>query len=365
MITINNYEDYFLRYTDAELSVEEMEMVQAFVVNHPHLQEELDALMDTRLSSDEIETINVDFSSLLKNEKKDEVTVGALIELLHNELDQPSEIEAQINASEILRDEWTLLLKTKLEDEIVIFNDKQSLYKEERNSSPVIYMWRIAAAAVFVGLMLLGGYKFFTKDADITTEFVNTELPVKDTLLAKKKMIASTNETSDPNNIEELDKGNTALGETSQRKVETAKTTKLLVKETNTIESKKQQQYVKSDLPSQKVSIQSNNNKIVKDEKPNPIIASVERKEQSTNIGQKKMEIIDVDLSTVFADNATSMATAASYNDDETTVLYMKASKLKDSKLGMAFGKLKKAVKAKIGLNEDEINLKPIQINLK
>ena len=365
MITIYNYEDYFLRYTDAELSVEEMEMVQAFVVNHPDLQEELDALMDTKLSSDEIEIPNVDFSSLLKNEKKEEVTVGALIELLHNELDQPSEIEAQINASEILRDEWTLLLKTKLEDEIVIFNDKQSLYKEERSSRPVLYMWRIVAAAVFVGLMLLGGYKFFTKDADITTEFVNTELPVKDSLLAKKKMIASTNETNDPTNMEEVEKGNSTVGERRQRKVGTAKAAKLLVKEINTTESKKQQQYVNANSPIKKVSPQKINSQMVNEEKQDVIIASVERKEQSTNMGQKKMEIIDVDLTTVFPNDVTSTARVASYSEDETTILYMKASKLKDSKLGMAFGKLKKAVKAKIGLNEEEINLKPIQINLK
>lgn len=368
MITSNNYEDYFLRYTDAELSVEEMDMVQVFIDSHPELGEELDALIATRISSDEIEISKVDFSSLLKNEKIEPVTIGALIELLHEEAEQPNDILAKIENNEVLSKEWNLLLKTKLEDEIVVFTDKQSLYRKESSSRPVLYMLRIAAAAVFVGLMLLGGYKFFTKDSGITTEFVNADVKVKDTVLAQEKMVAGTSENIDlPNKVEEQ-KETSTVEETINGKEQNGKTERLLVRETKEIENRKQQQNLKFNSPLEKNSPQTNYNQIVKEENKvlqNPIIASVEKKEQLKNDVLKKTEIIDVDLSTVFAENATSIATTASYNDDESTILYMKASKLKDSKLGMAFGKLKRAVKSKIGFSDEEISLKPIEINLR
>ena len=368
MITINNYEDYFLRYTDAELSVEEMDMVQVFIDGHPELGDELDALIATRLSSDEVEISKVDFSSLLKNEKIEPVTIGAMIELLHEEVEQPNEILAQIDASEILREEWDLLLKTKLENEGLVFADKQSLYRKERDSKPVFYLWRIAAAAVFVGLMILGGYNFFTKDANITTEFVNTDVKIKDTIPEQEKALASTNEDIDLPNKEDEKKEISTVEETSNLKEQNRKTERLLVKDTKERENKKQQQNLKFNLPLEKNNPQNNNHQIVKEENKalqNPIIAIVEKNEKPKNDGLKKADIIDIDLSTVFAENTRSIASTAGYNDDQTTVLYMKASKLKDSKIGMALGKLKRAVKSKIGFNDEGISLKPIEINLK
>src|SRR6476469_2733867 len=49
MINLSNYEEYFLLYTDNELSKEEREAVELFVSQHPHLASELDMLQEAKL----------------------------------------------------------------------------------------------------------------------------------------------------------------------------------------------------------------------------------------------------------------------------------------------------------------------------
>ncbi len=52
-INQHNYEEFFLMYVDNELSVQEKEMVEAFVIQHPELAGELELLKQTVLNSDE------------------------------------------------------------------------------------------------------------------------------------------------------------------------------------------------------------------------------------------------------------------------------------------------------------------------
>ncbi|HUB61551.1 MAG TPA: hypothetical protein VL978_12645 [Puia sp.] len=52
MITRDNYEEFFLLYTDNELSAAEKQEVERFVTDHPDLREEWEALLQCRLSPD-------------------------------------------------------------------------------------------------------------------------------------------------------------------------------------------------------------------------------------------------------------------------------------------------------------------------
>ena len=53
-INRHNYEMFFLLYADNELDAAERKVVEAFVVLHADLKEELQSLVQTRLSADEI-----------------------------------------------------------------------------------------------------------------------------------------------------------------------------------------------------------------------------------------------------------------------------------------------------------------------
>lgn len=53
-IDINNYEEFFLSYTDNELTDEENEETERFVLQHPHLQQEFTSILATKLTADNI-----------------------------------------------------------------------------------------------------------------------------------------------------------------------------------------------------------------------------------------------------------------------------------------------------------------------
>ncbi|MFZ1533860.1 MAG: hypothetical protein WAT14_06795, partial [Chitinophagaceae bacterium] len=51
-INYHNYEECFILYMDNELSGDERRMVEAFVQQHPELKEELDLLLQYKLTPD-------------------------------------------------------------------------------------------------------------------------------------------------------------------------------------------------------------------------------------------------------------------------------------------------------------------------
>lgn len=371
MITLNNYEQYFLLYTDGELSEQEMDMVQEYASAHPQLLEELEMLLATKLNTEDNSITNFDFAGLYKSEEKEPVTMAVLIDLLHGEISDSSEIEAHINKSNALQEEWDLLKRTTLAKEPVIFAHKELLYRNETTVRPVYNMWRMVAAALFIGLMLLGGYKYFTQTESDSVEYVKTndqiidsaenqvpkQLPKKQT---KNNLIATQQKVIVENNIASYDK-NAAIEKINTTTNQTNKTSLQIT----TIKSAQDNFIVKS--PS--VNRTSDDIKKENSQKENNTIknavAVVETKKLNTNKGTNKVEIIDVDLSNVFAENAPKVTTVASFSEDESTILYMKTSKLKDSKVGLAFSKLKKIAKSKIGLGDDaSISFHPIVINL-
>lgn len=130
-INRNNYENFFLLYVDGELAPQEMLEVDAFCQKHPDLAEELDLLMDTRLSP-ETDTVLLSKDELLKPEQwdADHLTPlqSNLLSMLDGEADR-IDFDTQRSHNTLLQKEWELLQQTRLESEAVPMAHKHKLIK--------------------------------------------------------------------------------------------------------------------------------------------------------------------------------------------------------------------------------------------
>jgi hypothetical protein len=152
-INRHNYEEYFILYMDNELSSDERRMVETFVQNHPDLKEELDILLQYKLVPDN----NIVFEGkdeLMKVKGESPVTLSNyeewLVLYMDNELtaDQRKTVEQFIAANPAIQKEADLLLRTQLQPEIIVFANKEVLYRREEKVRPILW-WR-AVAAVFI-----------------------------------------------------------------------------------------------------------------------------------------------------------------------------------------------------------------------
>ena len=170
-INRHNYETFFLLYIDHELSVAEKKGVDEFVKANPDLEEELVMLQQSKLPAESIAF--GDKGSLFKVGTGDVDFQEKLLLHLDNELLPPEivELEEQIQSNTDVEKEWSLLQQTKLlVDGEIVFEDKQSLYRKERGRL-VAFPWRrVLAAAVFIGFGAWGGLLYFnntTKSGEV------------------------------------------------------------------------------------------------------------------------------------------------------------------------------------------------------
>ncbi len=158
MININrhNYEEFFLLYTDRELSPADKMAVEQFVKENPDLADDFLALQQTTLPLDE--NILMDKSMLYRN-PGEEIGLHNHTEqfLLYvdNELTVPEQeaVETFVLQHPVLQEEFVQLKQTKLPVEQILCPDKNSLYRNESERRPVAYMrWmRMVAAAAVIG----------------------------------------------------------------------------------------------------------------------------------------------------------------------------------------------------------------------
>lgn len=164
-INRHNYEEFFLLYVDNELSAADKKAVDVFVQENPDLQGELLLLQETVAKADDVVL-----------EKKDwlfmEEGVSALQENLLLYADgelSPSEIktvEALLATDRSAKAELNILQQTKLQpDTSVVFADKQSLYRTEGGRVVGFKWWRVAAAAVLLGLVVWTGVTVYNNNA--------------------------------------------------------------------------------------------------------------------------------------------------------------------------------------------------------
>ena len=186
-INRNNYEEYFLLYTDNELSVAEKNMVEAFVAANPDLGEELVMLQQSILKPDAVEFFGKE--KLIKPQTIDAVTEEKLLLLLDNELPENENKEILLLAANntFIKKEWELLQQTKLPSaDKIIFEDKPSLYRKETRVIPIAW-WRMAAAAMLIVFGLWGAVSYFNRDVqkEVSPETVSAspkkELPANTT----------------------------------------------------------------------------------------------------------------------------------------------------------------------------------------
>lgn len=152
----HNYEEFFILYMDNELGSEDRRMVETFVQQHPDLKEELDILLQYKLTPD-TSVIFPGKEELMKVNGDTPVTTSNYEEWLtlyvDNELtsQQKKAIEHFIVANPAAEKELALLLKTKLQPETIVFEDKDSLYRTEEKVRPMpVRFRRMAVAAVLI-----------------------------------------------------------------------------------------------------------------------------------------------------------------------------------------------------------------------
>jgi hypothetical protein len=149
-ITRENYEEYFLLYIDNELAVDERKAVEAFVLLHPDLREELDLLEGTRLDADLLSFPEKD--ALLSHRLGAETIDESLLLYIDNELDNNNKkrVELEIRNNRNFRKQFEQLKAVKLDpSEKIICDFKSELYRNETSRKPLAWM-RVAAIALLV-----------------------------------------------------------------------------------------------------------------------------------------------------------------------------------------------------------------------
>ena len=140
-INRHNYEEYFILYMDNELGSEERRMVEAFVLQHPDLKEELDLLLQYKLTPD-TEILFPGQEDLVKVNGETPITQTNyeewLLLYIDNELnpDQRKAVERFMAGKPSIQEELALLKRSKLEPEQIIFAGKESLYRKEERVRP-------------------------------------------------------------------------------------------------------------------------------------------------------------------------------------------------------------------------------------
>ena len=167
MINLGNYEEYFILYMDNELSAEQKLLVEKFISSHPHLADELEVLMNTRLPVDEVSFHGKD--DLLASAMKATIVDESLLLYIDNELtaSDKAAVEDKIKADENYALQHTALMQTKLDSsEKILHPNKKELYRHtERVISFKVWM-RVAAAVI---LLLLSSLYFLADKPQTTT----------------------------------------------------------------------------------------------------------------------------------------------------------------------------------------------------
>lgn len=128
-INRNNYENFFLLYVDGELAPQQMLEVDAFCEKHPDLAEELQLLMDTRLTPDN-ELAFEGKAELLQPELWDADQLTPLQASLLDMLDRTPAADPNTLSNEpLVQKEWQLLQHTRLTAEAASMPQKHRLIK--------------------------------------------------------------------------------------------------------------------------------------------------------------------------------------------------------------------------------------------
>ena len=174
-INRNNYESFFLLYTDNELSLADRKAVELFVEDNADLQEELHMLQCSILQPEPIGFTTK--SSLLKPVTVSATTEEKLLLYIDNELSgqEVKELTEMLATDGQLSEELAILKHTKLvADTAIIFPDKNLLYRKADNRIIPFGWWKIAAAAIFIGFGIWAMGVYVNRQAAVSSPSVAT-----------------------------------------------------------------------------------------------------------------------------------------------------------------------------------------------
>lgn len=183
MISLHNYEEWFVLYMDEELTAAQKAAVETFVLQHPHLQEELDLLLGTKLPVDQVRfTAKKD---LLADAMKLNTVDESLLLYIDNELPAAKKktVEEKITTDPTFRLQHQLLLQTKLDTaEVVSYPHKKELY---RHTEKVVFFAAWMRIAVAVVLILFATLFFVLNNSQQVSnpDVAVTKKPVEKTIL--------------------------------------------------------------------------------------------------------------------------------------------------------------------------------------
>ena len=168
-INRHNYEEFFLLYVDKELSAADRKAVEVFVQANPDLEEELLMLQQSIVLPD---VVSFDTKQSLLKEESITALQESLLLLADDELPETekNKLLSLLSTDAIAAKEWDILQQTKLQpDDAVVFADKSSLYRKEPAEVVRMKWWRVAAAAIFIGLGIWGGLMVYNNSFKKTT----------------------------------------------------------------------------------------------------------------------------------------------------------------------------------------------------
>ncbi|MCC6288610.1 MAG: hypothetical protein IT249_12080 [Chitinophagaceae bacterium] len=172
-IDSNNYETFFLLYADNELNAEDHAMVEQFIEEHPEIRNELHLLTQTKLLKEDTLTYpyKADLFKHAGTTRINEINYKEHFLLyIDGELnaDECKSVEVFAALHKDKQAELSLLQQIKIiPEENIAFNNKQILYRTEKNPTRVIPMrWASIAAAAAV---LLTGIAIWTNINDNET----------------------------------------------------------------------------------------------------------------------------------------------------------------------------------------------------
>lgn len=147
-INRNNYEEFLLLYVDGELNSSEKKVVEEFLQINSDLQKELDTLLSTKLTPEDVALTDKSFlyksdtnSISLKNYEE------KFLLYTDNEL---TEVEKFVLQHPTLQQEFISIKSSILEKENIKHPNKESLYKKERKPIFFIGFKQIAVAAALL-----------------------------------------------------------------------------------------------------------------------------------------------------------------------------------------------------------------------
>ncbi|MBB1286335.1 hypothetical protein HRH25_18270 [Flavisolibacter sp. BT320] len=195
-ISLHNYEEWFVLYMDNELTASQKEMVDNFLLLHPHLQEELELLLSTKLPADD--TVFFDKASLKADAMKLNTVDESLLLYIDNELSatERKRVEEKIAVNSDFHLQHQHLQKTKLDaSEIIPYPDKSELYRRSEKVVALFPVWMRIAVAVLI--LLFASLFFLNNDNNQPLAPANGLVKKEEPKPAERKSLPPTNTIHD------------------------------------------------------------------------------------------------------------------------------------------------------------------------